>query len=182
MLYLTAAPFRSLMIYRPLSSLHLAPPLFSLLPLTFSPLFFSFLSSTSPSLSLSLSVSLCLSLSLPGRCCGCQLSLAGQTSRDAVLYAARHTGSSRSSVRACMCVCVLSFIFFFPSSVLSLHPSVMSAVLQTPPHSRRSELCCTDNPPVGAFRVRVFGRGVPLFVGVCVFKEKKCVKPVCLRS
>lgn len=55
----------------------------------------------------------------------------------------------------------------------------MSAVLQTPPHSQCSELCCTDNPPVGAFvcacahsRDFVHSEGCAFVCRcVCVFKK-----------
>lgn len=93
-------------------------------------------------------------------------------------------------------MCIFYFIFFCFSLLCSFYPLVMSAVLQTPPHSQCSELCCMIIPPVGAFVcmrthagmcVCIRGGGLPLFVGVCVFKkvsEDGCLcsyLSVCLR-
>lgn len=59
---------------------------------------------------------LCFPFSPSFSCCsGCQLSLTGQTSRDAVLYAAQHTGSSQSSVSTCVCVFFSLSAVLFPS-------------------------------------------------------------------
>lgn len=70
--------------------------------------------------------------------------------------------------------------------VNSLHPSVMSAVLQTPPHSQRSKFCNTDKPPHECTHTRKHTHthewpkpcariqmGEPRLVGVCVCLKER---------
>lgn len=87
-----------------------------------------------------------ISPSLPRSLVALAVSSASQDRhRELLFYMLLNTQVARSQV--CLRVCVFSFLFL----PCSFHPSVMSAVLQTPPCSQCSELCCTDNPPVGVF-------------------------------
>lgn len=143
----------SFLIIFPLTSyFHLSIRLSSPTPSVFSPLFLPLLSHLSPLFFLLFSISPSLALS----CIALAVSSASQDRhREMLFYMLLNTQVACTEVclHLCVCVCVFSCLFL----LCSFHPSAMSALLQTPPHSQCSELCCTDNPPVGAF--------------VCVFRE-----------